>query len=142
MDGVAYEIDLSQPSRFAPKGKLVDANASRIVNLMFEGKPVTDDMEFIVATNNYRAGGGGSFPGTGDTVIFESPVTNRDVIVRYIAEQARSTPPRTLTGPSSQCRETRYCLTLVQRQKPMLKASKALKLNQRATVQVGFTYFA
>ncbi len=92
MDGVTYEIDLSQPSRFAPKGELVDEAATRIINLMFEGQPVTDDMEFIVATNNYRAGGGGHFPGTGDTVIFEGPDTNRDVIVRYIVDQGTINP--------------------------------------------------
>jgi 2',3'-cyclic-nucleotide 2'-phosphodiesterase/3'-nucleotidase len=93
MDGVTYKIDLSQPSRFNSKGELLDANANRIVDLMFEGKPVTDDMEFIVATNNYRASGGGSFPGAkGDTIIFEGPDTNRDVIVRYIVDKGTISP--------------------------------------------------
>ena len=93
IDGVTYKIDVSQPPRYASKGEMVDANATRIIDLELEGAPVTDDMEFIVATNNYRAGGGGDFPGAdGSTIIFEGPDTNRDIIVRYIVDQGTVDP--------------------------------------------------
>ncbi|MEM9969904.1 MAG: bifunctional 2',3'-cyclic-nucleotide 2'-phosphodiesterase/3'-nucleotidase [Pseudomonadota bacterium] len=93
MDGVTYQIDLSEPSKFGPKGELMNPDANRIKNLTYNGQPVTDDMEFVVATNNYRASGGGSFPGAdGSTVVFEAPDTNRDVIVRYIVEQGTIQP--------------------------------------------------
>ncbi len=85
IDGVSYEIDLSQPARYARDGSLANPDARRIVNLRFNGAAIDPEARFIVATNNYRAGGGGNFPALdGSTTIIEAPDENRTVLANYI----------------------------------------------------------
>jgi 2',3'-cyclic-nucleotide 2'-phosphodiesterase/3'-nucleotidase len=88
IDGVTYRIDVTQPARYTPQGRPADSQARRIVDLRFQGQPVTDSMEFVVATNNYRASGGGNFPGMdGSRVIFETTDTSQEIIKDWLIEQ-------------------------------------------------------
>ena len=85
MDGVSYEFDLSQPARYGSNGQLADAQAQRVQNLRFEGKPIDLGAKFLVATNNYRAYGGGNFPGLAATkVVLDAPEENREAVVQYL----------------------------------------------------------
>ncbi|ERM17477.1 bifunctional 2',3'-cyclic-nucleotide 2'-phosphodiesterase/3'-nucleotidase [Brevibacillus laterosporus] len=93
LDGVEYQFDLTQPSRYDIKGTLVNEKANRVINLQYNGKPIDPKQKFIVATNNYRAFGGGNFPGIdGSNVIIDSPDENREVLINYIKEQKSFNP--------------------------------------------------
>ncbi|WP_229414434.1 bifunctional 2',3'-cyclic-nucleotide 2'-phosphodiesterase/3'-nucleotidase [Zemynaea arenosa] len=73
---VRYEIDVTQPV------------GQRIRGLAYHGKPVVDAQEFIVATNNYRATGGGNFPGlNGSNVVIASPDANHDVLIAWLKQE-------------------------------------------------------
>ncbi len=85
LDGVNYEIDVTQPARYDTNGALVAPQAHRVKKLSFQGQPVQPDAKFIVATNNYRAFGGGNFPGlNASKVVLEAPEENRQVLIEYL----------------------------------------------------------
>ena len=93
IDGVTYAIDVTQPAKYTAKGAIADASASRIRDLAYDGRPIDPEQLFIVATNNYRAGGGGNFPGLSeDKIVFVAPDANRDVLVRYIIDENTINP--------------------------------------------------
>lgn len=70
---IQYEIDVTQEL------------GARIKNLMYKGVAISATQEFIIATNNYRASGGGNFPGIdGSKTIYAAPDANRDVLIDYI----------------------------------------------------------
>jgi len=90
IDGVTFEIDVTQPKRYDNDGVLISAENSRISNLQYQGKPIDTNGEFLVVTNNYRASGGGNFPNIDGTSreTFEGPDENRGVLRNYIINQS------------------------------------------------------
>ncbi|MHA3978928.1 bifunctional 2',3'-cyclic-nucleotide 2'-phosphodiesterase/3'-nucleotidase [Halovulum sp. GXIMD14794] len=96
--GLRYAIDLSQPARFDADGRRVVPEACRICDLTHAGRPVKPETRFVVATNSYRAGGGGEFPIPSDaTRALETDESNRDMLVRWIKAQG-TVDPRTEPG--------------------------------------------
>jgi 2',3'-cyclic-nucleotide 2'-phosphodiesterase/3'-nucleotidase len=70
---VRYQIDVTKPA------------GQRIVALRYKGEAMSPSQEFLVATNNYRASGGGNFPGLdGGKTVLASPDASRDVLIAYI----------------------------------------------------------
>ncbi|HEX6834318.1 MAG TPA: bifunctional 2',3'-cyclic-nucleotide 2'-phosphodiesterase/3'-nucleotidase [Rudaea sp.] len=70
---LTYAIDVTQPI------------GHRIVDLKWRGQPLRDDQAFIVVTNNYRASGGGKFPGLdGSNIVVSAPDANRDALIAYV----------------------------------------------------------
>ncbi|MEZ5462335.1 bifunctional 2',3'-cyclic-nucleotide 2'-phosphodiesterase/3'-nucleotidase [Dokdonella sp.] len=76
--GITYAIDLTRPV------------GERITDLRFHGKAVTSDQPFILATNSYRASGGGGFPGTGGArILFNAPDMSRSILVDWMERRGK-----------------------------------------------------
>lgn len=142
IDGVTYKIDLSQPPKYDPKGVVLDASSNRIVDLQFDGKPIDPAQKFVVATNNYRAGGGGNFPEiNGSKIIFEAPDTNRDVIVRYIVDQKTINPSADANWSFAPLPDTTVLFETGPRAKDFIADLKAVKIEPAGEGEGGFAKY-
>jgi 2',3'-cyclic-nucleotide 2'-phosphodiesterase / 3'-nucleotidase len=93
IDGVDYTIDVTHLARYDESGALVAPGARRIHGLTFKGAPVDPNQSFLVVTNNYRASGGGGFPGCdGTSVVIEAPDANRDVLLKFVEGKTEIAP--------------------------------------------------
>lgn len=93
IDGVTYEIDVTKPAKYDADGNVINPKSQRIKNLKFNGKKINPKQSFLVATNNYRASGGGHFPGIdGTNIAIQAPDENRNVVIDYIMEQGSINP--------------------------------------------------
>ena len=89
IDGVNYQIDVTQPAKYDGECQVINPQAERIRQLTFNGKPIDLNATFLVATNNYRAYGG-KFAGTGDShIAFASPDENRAVLAAWIGAETK-----------------------------------------------------
>ena len=85
--GLRYEIDLCQPARCDAHGQVINPTAHRIKSLRFGGRLIKDDDQFVVATNSYRARGGGGFAHIPHKdVLIGGPAKLRDVLATSLRE--------------------------------------------------------
>ncbi|MGX4599890.1 bifunctional 2',3'-cyclic-nucleotide 2'-phosphodiesterase/3'-nucleotidase [Faecalimicrobium sp. JNUCC 81] len=92
IDGVNYEIDVTQKPKYDKDGNVINANSQRIVNLTYNGKPINLEQDFLIATNNYRAGGNG-FPWNGkQEIVYSGTYENRQAVADYIEAAGKLEP--------------------------------------------------
>lgn len=89
IDGLGWQVDLTRPALFAPDGEPNGRAEGRIRDLTWNGAPVAPDQRFAIATNGYRAAGGGGFPGLADAPRADLPDIN---VGETILEMLRGAP--------------------------------------------------
>jgi 2',3'-cyclic-nucleotide 2'-phosphodiesterase / 3'-nucleotidase len=92
IDGVSYQIDVTQPAKYKATGEALNPQSSRIVNLQFEGKAIDPAQKFVVASNNYRASSSKFANPDGKRIILASPDENRQAVIDYIREYKTINP--------------------------------------------------
>ena len=93
MTGLSYVIDPTEPARFSPGGEDRFETPGRIRGLCYQGRAVDPGDRFLVATNSYRAAGGGHFMApTRCDMVLDPHLTVQDVLIAHVAAHVPITP--------------------------------------------------
>ncbi|GAB6992177.1 bifunctional 2',3'-cyclic-nucleotide 2'-phosphodiesterase/3'-nucleotidase [Paenibacillus pini] len=92
IDGLNYQIDVTQPAKYDTKAAIINASSSRIKNLQFNGKAIDPAQKFIVVTNNYRASSSKLANPDGKRIVLAAPDENRQVVIDYIRDNKTINP--------------------------------------------------
>ena len=93
IEGVSYDIDVTQAARYSAEGRPTGKAGHRIVNLRYQGKAIDEEMQFLVVTNNYRANGGGNFPDlNADKIVVDAPAQTREALTQYLTNLGQFKP--------------------------------------------------
>jgi 2',3'-cyclic-nucleotide 2'-phosphodiesterase/3'-nucleotidase len=95
MDGLSYEIDLSQAAHTNAEGDEIRDGPGRIRNLRLScGLPVRDEGRYLLICSSYRAAGGGHFPAAADCEqVYSTPDPVRNALVNYITRASGPLDP-------------------------------------------------
>ncbi|MGQ0611044.1 MAG: 5'-nucleotidase C-terminal domain-containing protein [Paracoccaceae bacterium] len=91
--GLSYRFDLSGPSRYDVTGRLTDPAARRLRDVRHAGGPIDPAALFVLASNSYRLGGGGGYPGAQDSrAILRGGEAIRSILAAHVAALGRLDP--------------------------------------------------
>ena len=83
---LTYDVDLAQPV------------GSRVTNLQYAGSAIDPTMEFAMAVNNYRQGGGGGFPAVKDApVVYNRQIDIRQLLIDWVTAHQTIDPAQFAT---------------------------------------------
>lgn len=94
--GLSYLIDPTRPARFERSGRIRSEEPGRITDVRWQGAPIDPQQEFLVATTDHRAGGGGAFKPIGDDlIVVQNSISLETALLEYL-DSAESDTIRTL----------------------------------------------
>lgn len=83
--GLSYTVDLSQPAKYRPCGRLDHPTSTRIASATIGGRDIDLKQQFIVASNTHRVYGGGLYSTWAqEKIILENGERVRDILVREL----------------------------------------------------------
>lgn len=89
VEGLSYQVDLTQPARFDVEGARVAPEAMRIGQLRLNGASIGATERVLMISNSYRAVGGGRYPWAApEKVVYRSEMVMSEILATYINEQA------------------------------------------------------
>lgn len=83
--GVTYQIDLTKPAAFTPSGGGTGGDGGRVVDLRCNGRLVEDADQFVLASSDFRARGGGGYPALPVEDVIATPhLAIRSILKDYV----------------------------------------------------------
>lgn len=84
--GLTYSIDLRAPARFDVAGRSMGGKG-RIREVTWQGKPLDPAQDFLVATTDHRANGGGLYkPFSSNDIVVQGKATLQEAVLRYFED--------------------------------------------------------
>lgn len=98
LDGLCYVIDPTEPRRTDGAGQVIDPTAGRVSQVRLGDRPLDPAETVLIATNSYRAGGGGGFVAARMAkVVYQTDAATSDIVLEYLR---RSSPVAPVVRPT------------------------------------------